>query len=275
MDDMPVYHVGTIEGGGRVLSHESVTPQEGVEVWLEADPENKMSFDAMEAAHDVTWEMEPTPADGTPRQAAATPDELAEMGGYNKPNSPMQLLDEAEERIGTIEGMVADVILADVQDEVFLGEPEDEDEPTDDEPDEEIVGEDVDEEEDQPKDAKRASAVAAAKDGSLVQGLAGMLQRAVVAAAIAADEAAGSNPSEDVPEGDGEVASEDGDASQAAEVAARIESLMDRIQKLEESIAGLLDSQMEDTELVDLPDDTEDSIVEGESDDDEDADKAE
>ena len=256
-------------------------------MWLESAPDDKMSFDEADGKLDVNWLMEPVPADG-PVDEPQMPDEdeetepvedeaeeaeeaagevpvraaaSDEMSGDDPiGSSPMHLLDEAEERIGTIEGMVADIILADVQDEVFLGEPEDEDESTDAEPDEEIVGEDVDEEEDQ-KDAKRAAAVRAANQGSVVQGLAGMLKRAVTAAAIAAEEAVGDNPEEAAPGDEG--------GGQADEVQNRIEGLMERIQKLEESIASLLNTQMEDTELVDLPEDDDPStIVEGESDED-------
>lgn len=252
--ETPVYVVGTLVEGGRVLSHESVTPQEGVEVWLESDPESKMTFDQADSGLDIEWEMEPYPADGSPKAAAVG----MEDDTLSDPTDPFALLDKAEERIATIEGMVADVMLADLQDEAFLGEPEDEDPDYDATTDAEDT-EDKDLDEESPavkmRRAKKAQRAAmAAEKGSVVEGLAGMLERAVVAAAIAAEEAAGDVVEEPVKEGAPD------------EVQSRIESLMDRISKLEESVAQLLDTQLDDAEL--LPDeDDETTITEGDEDD--------
>lgn len=249
--DSIVYHVGDIEGGGRLLSQESVTPQEGVEVWLEADPDNKLTFDAADAAHSVEWLMEPVPADGTPQQASV---EYVDPMGFGADASPDELFEEAERRVATIEGMVADVILADVQDETFLGEPEDEDPGSDDSNDDEGIA----------PDAKAASAMQSAKEGSVVDGLAGMLHRAVVAAAIAAEEVKDAEADGD--EADGDEA--DGEADPGVEFAERMEALMGRVSKIEEEVARLLDTQMQDSELVEIPDEDADTVVvEGESED--------
>ena len=271
--EQPVYHVGDLVEGGRVLAHDGATPQEGMTVWLETDPDKKMSFDEAEEALDVEWLMEPVPADGPVDEPAMPDDPDAEpeppvedempkqsaveavdpLGVPDAESDPMALLDEAEGRIGTIEGMVADIMLADVQDEQFLDEPEDEDPETDDSNDPEYVDMDVDEK------AKRAAADPhqataarlAIEHGSIVAGLAPALQLAAHFAAVAADEAAGDEVADD-------------DKKQFAD---RLGALMERLGKLEETVAQLLDSQMEDSELVDA-DPEVDTVTEGEPDSD-------
>lgn len=271
--EQPVYHVGDLTEGGRVLAHDGATPQEGMTVWLESDPDKKMSFDEAEEALDVEWLMEPVPADGPAdepqfdEEAEAEPTEDEEpmqaavesvdpMGIPDAESNPLALLDEAEGRIGTIEGMVADIMLADVQDEQFLDEPEDEDPETDASNDPEYVDMDVDEKA-KPKQAsadphQATAARLAMEHGSIIAGLAPALQLATHLAAVAADEAAGD-----------EV--EDDDKKQFAD---RLAALMERLGKLEETVAQLLDSQMEDSELVEV-DPEVDTVTEGEPDSDE------
>jgi hypothetical protein len=136
-----LFVVGSVEDSGAlILSRDGRTPVDETVVFLATDPEAEMTLTEAESKlGGVTWLIEPEPYDGNPAgpwaegdqadgmvDVAAMADEWTPMMAAVADPSAEALaaeqqaaVQDVEKRVGQLEGMVAEIMLASVADEAF------------------------------------------------------------------------------------------------------------------------------------------------------------